>query len=156
MQKLSNAPRKQNASFAKQRIVVSQPGHASHPLLGVVRKRRANYRGQRQSMIGLSQNFLALTSAFSTISLLDHLRKVQWIFSVCDPPPAYWMHILCTLTNARAIFLPNPNELICIPGLESQSISALNQCISSVKTEFSSETLHLKKILSFILCRFSS
>ena len=40
------------------------------------------------------------------------------------------------------------------PGLEPQSISALNQHISSVKTLFRSETLHLQNFLGFFVCNF--
>ena len=48
---------------------------------------------------------------------------------------------------------PVSNDL---PGLKSQSISALNQHISSVKTSFSAETLHLQNILSFFIYSSSS
>ena len=41
-----------------------------------------------------------------------------------------------------------------VPGLQSQSISALHQHISRIKTQFSSETSCLQNILSFLCAVF--
>ena len=76
---------------------------------------------------------------------MQHSLHVQVIINQMKGAKLLQMQIIENLHKAKTI-----------SGLESQSISALNQNNKGGKILFCSETLHLKSILSFLMCSFSS